>query len=112
MKRIVLLLFVLVGAYAYAQDWGGSIVRQITDPTGAASPPRLQSPLLPPTLAPSCTSPQLLTVTCSVAAPTSSCTLIVTFCWVSTLMSVLSKFLKPGAFTFTLYPPGIRLGAV
>ncbi len=36
MKRIVLLLFVLVGAYAYAQDSRGSIVGQITDPTGAA----------------------------------------------------------------------------
>jgi hypothetical protein len=35
MKRFVLFLLVLVGAYAYGQDSRGSITGQVTDPTGA-----------------------------------------------------------------------------
>lgn len=38
MKRIVVLLLVLMGAYAYAQDSRGSLTGQVTDPSGAVLP--------------------------------------------------------------------------
>ncbi len=36
MKRFVLFLLVLVGSYAYAQEFRGALTGQVTDPTGAA----------------------------------------------------------------------------
>jgi carboxypeptidase family protein len=37
-KRFVLFLLVLVGTYAYAQEFRGALTGQVTDPTGAAIP--------------------------------------------------------------------------